>query len=91
MASNLNHNKNMPDSSAKKWLPAWFKVCVVVLLGLIILKSLGLQVFIEINFAGRPFIASLTEIEIYYIPLGLLLVYLVAVWIWNTFFKSKDV
>ncbi len=89
MARYLNHKESIPDSGAKKWAPPWFKVCVVILFLLLILKTLGIQIFVEINFDGKPFITSLTEIETYYIPLGLLLVYFVAAWIWDIFFNSK--
>lgn len=90
MGGDLNQKNNLPDTDKKKWIPTWFKVCVVVLIIIVILKTLGLQVFVEIDYDEKPFLTSLTEIETYFIPLGLLLVYFVAAWIWDTFIRSKD-
>ena len=81
-----------PDNSLRnsKWLPAWFKLSVIILIGLIILKAIGLQIFVQIDYDGNAFLTALTEIETYYIPLGLLLVYFLFSWIWDQFFGSKD-
>ena len=91
MDENSNHKESRPENSTKKWMPAWFKVCVVILFFLIVLKTMGLQILVEIDSDGKPFITALTDIEAYYIPLGLLLVYFVATWIWDRFLNSKDV
>ena len=81
-----------PDHSAAntKWLPAWFKFSVAILIGLIVLKTLGLQVFVQVDYEGNAFLTALTEIETYYIPLGLLLVYFLFSWIWGQLFGSND-
>jgi hypothetical protein len=69
---------------------AWVKICVFILVVLIGLKLLGLQIFVRIDFDDKPVLAALTEIETYYLPLGLLLVYMVAAWLWDMFLGPKD-
>lgn len=91
MDENSDHKESTANNSTNKWIPAWFKVCVVILFILIVLKTIGLQILVEVSFDGKPFITALTDIEAYYIPLGLLLVYFVATWIWDRFFNSRDV
>ncbi len=80
---------NKKHSNISKGLPTWFKLSVLVLIGLITLKTLGLQVFVEIDYDGESFLTALTEIETYYIPLGLLLLYFLTSWLWDWFFGSK--
>ncbi len=72
------------------FLPTWFKLCAAVLVVLVTLKALQLQVFIEVSLDGIPYLAALTEVETYFIPLGLLLIYILASWIWNRFFGSRQ-
>ncbi len=80
----------LSDGGVSNRIIAWFKVCVVILIGLIVLKYIGLQVFVRIDFDDESILAALTEIETYYLPLGLLLVCFVAAWVWGLFFGSKD-
>lgn len=81
--------RRTPGSSARGWLPGWFRTCLVALVVLIILKVLQLQVFIEISHDGVPFVTGLTDIETYLIPLGLLLVYILSSWAWKKWFGSR--
>ncbi len=84
---------NQPPRCAprkKSFLPTWFKVCAAVLIVLIVFKSLQLQVFLEIQLDGIPYLTALTEIETYFIPLGLLLLYILWNWIWSKFFGSRQ-
>lgn len=81
--------RQTPGSSDRSWLPGWFKACMVALVVLIILKVLQLQVFVEISHDGVPFVTGLTDIEIYLIPLGLLLVYLLWSSAWKKWFGSR--
>ena len=74
----------------KPLVPTWFKVSAAVLVMLIVLKALRLEVFIEIQFDGIPYLTALTEIETWYIPLGLLLVYFLWNWLWSKFFDSRE-
>ncbi len=75
-------------SRSSRTLPTWFKVSVGVLVVLVVLKALDLEVFLEIEYDGEPFLAGLTELETYLIPLGLLGVYFVCAWLWHTLFRS---
>ena len=77
-------------SKTGKRLPVWFKLAVIVLIGLIISKVLGLQVFVEVTFDGIPFLAALTDARIYLIPLLLILIYILSVWIWKKLFGPRD-
>jgi hypothetical protein len=87
----MDKQEHSDDSRASsKWLPAWFKLSVGILIGLIILKALDLQVFVQIDYDGNAFLTALTEIETYYLPLGLLLVYFLLSWVWSQFFGSKS-
>ena len=76
---------------SKPFLPRGFVIFAGVLVALIVLKSLGLQIFIEVEYDGVPFLAGLTELETYLIPLGVLGVYFLWCWLWDKFFGSKDV
>lgn len=78
------------EAGAKSRIMAWVKICVFILVVLIGLKLLGLQIFVRIDFDDKPVLAALTEIETYYLPLGLLLVYMVAAWLWDMFLGPKD-
>ena len=77
-------------SRQSRRLPGWFKACLVVLVGLIILKAMQLQVFIEVSHAGVPFVAGVTELETYLLALGLLLVYILLNWAWKKVFPPRD-
>ena len=91
MKNKLSQRPDAGNGNSLTWLPTWFKMCAGLLLVLVLLKFFGLQVFIEFQFDGKPVLAALSEIETYYIPLGLLLVYFLLAWIWQTLFGSKDV
>ena len=69
-----------------KWIATWVKICVAVWIVLVIARALGVQVFVEIELGDEPILTALTEIETYYLPLGLLLVGIVAAWVWGSFF-----
>ncbi len=73
-----------------KGLPTWFKLAAVVLTGLIILKVTGLEVFVEVTYDGNPFLAALTDIRFYFVPLLLILIYILSTWIWKKYFGSDD-
>lgn len=72
-------------------MPRWFVIWAGILVVLIILKSLGLQVYIEFEYDGEPFIAGLTELKTYLIPLGLIGIYFLGCWLWDKFFGSRNV
>ncbi len=72
-------------------MTTWFKICVGILLFLIALKFLRLQVIVRVDYDDEPILAALSEIETYYLPLGLLLGYFLATWLWDLFFSpGKD-
>lgn len=79
-----------PGSVARSRITTWVKICVFILVVLIGLKFLGLQIFVRVDFDDKSFLATLTEFETYYLPLGLLLVYLVASRLWKMFLGPKD-
>jgi len=79
-----------PGIGTRSLITTWVKICVFILVALIGLKLLGLQIFVRIDFDDKPVHAALTEIETYYLPLGLMLVYLVAAWLWDMFLGPKD-
>jgi len=91
MNKQAGQQESSDDTGASSWLPGWFKIAVIILTALIMLKVLGLEVFIEIDYGDEPLIAGLTEAETYFIPLGLLLVYFVVAWLWKLLFGRKDV
>ena len=72
-----------PGSGAKSQITIWVKICVFILVVLIGFKLLGLQIFIKFEFGDKSILAALTEIETYYIPLGLLLTYMMIAWLWD--------
>ncbi|MDH3388566.1 MAG: hypothetical protein OEN02_11730, partial [Gammaproteobacteria bacterium] len=86
---NMKHAARPGKNRSGKWLPTWFKVSVSILAALIVLKALGLQVFVEVSFDGIPFLASLTDLEIYLVLLGILLVYILITWLWNRLFGPR--
>jgi len=73
-----------------KGVPAWFKLFTLALVGLVISKMLGLQVFVEVTYDGIPFLARLTEVKIYLIPLFLILIYILIAWAWKQFFSPGE-
>ena len=79
-----------PETGARSRITTWVKICVFILVVLIGLKLLGVQIFIEVEFGEKPILAALTEIETYYLPLGLLFFYLLAKWLWDRFLGPKD-
>ena len=74
----------------KPFLPRWFVFCAAVLVALVVVKSLGLQIYIEFELNGEPYVAGLTDIEFYLLPLGLLGIYFLWCWLWDKFFGSRD-
>ena len=69
---------------------AWLKICSLLLVGLILAKLLGIEIFVEIEYDGEPILAALTRIETYLIPLAALLAYLLLTWLWQRFKHSRD-
>ena len=74
----------------KTGLPLWFKLFAMLLAGLVILKLSGLQVVIEISYDGIPFLAALTDARIYFVPLFLILVYILLAWVWKKLSGPRD-
>ena len=81
---------NKTRQGGKPLLPAWFKICALVLIVLVVMKLSELQVFIQFELDGIPYRAGLTEIETYYVPLGLVLVYIILSWVWNRLFGAGN-
>ena len=73
-----------------KWMPTWFKLFALALVGLIISKVVGLQVFVEVTYDGIPFLARLTDVKTYFIPLLLILGCILIAWAWKQFFRTRD-
>lgn len=90
MVENSGKREDPPYRGTVKWIATWIKICVAVLLVLVVAKFLGVQVFVEIELGDEPILAALTDIETYYLPLGLLLVFFLAAWIWNSWFGRGD-
>ena len=74
----------------RRMLPAWFKVSIALIIVLIVLETLQLRIFVEVSFDGVPYLASLTDMRIWFGALGLLLVYILASWAWNRYFGSAN-
>ena len=79
-----------PTRKTGQWLPIWFKLAAIILIGLTISKALRLQVFVEVSYDGIPFLAALTDIGTYFIPLLSILIYILSAWIWKRFFGSRS-
>ena len=60
-------------------VPLWFKLFALVLIGLVLAKLLSLQVVVEISYDGVPIVAALTDARIYFVPLVLILVYILLI------------
>lgn len=88
----MEQNRRAPRSRLQKkpLLPAWFRVCAAVLVVLAVLKALQLEIVLEIQFDGIPYLTALTEIETYFVPLGILLVYILWNWLWSRVFGSRQ-
>lgn len=71
-------------------LPRWFLIWATILLALIFLKATGLQILVSFEYDGKPFVASLTEIETYLIPLGAVGVYILLSWLWDKCLGARD-
>ncbi len=81
----------LPDSGKGKkssGIPFWFKLFALVLAGLVTAKMLGLEVFVEVTYDGVPFLAALTDVRLYFAPLLLVLIYILAAWAWKKIFGS---
>ena len=88
----LNHPEDpkAKEPQHKPFLPRWFVIWAGILVALVVLKSLGLQIYIEFEYDGEPFTAGLTELETYLIPLGLIGVYFLCCWLWDKVFGSRN-
>ena len=71
-------------------MPAWFLWSLAVLFLLILFKLLGLQVFFEISYDGDVLLAALTDVKTYFVPLLLILVYILIAWIWKKMTGPRD-
>ena len=74
----------------KGGIPLWFKLFALVLAGLVIAKLMGLQVVIEISYDGMPFLAALTDARFYFLPLFLILCYILLTWVWKKLSARPD-
>ena len=88
-------DEHKPDSDnwragRKSGIPLWFKLFALLLAGLLILKLLGLRVVVEVSYDGVPFLAALTDARIYFVPLFLILVYILLSWVWRKLFGPRD-
>ena len=73
-----------------RWrLPLWFRLALLFVAGLAALHWFGIDVRLEVQVDGKPFVASLLRIETYYVPLGLLLAYFVGAWIRDRLSRSR--
>ena len=75
---------------AGNWLTRWLRIFVFLLVVLIGLKVFGVEIIVQVDYDGNAFLAALTEIETYYLPLGVLLVYFVLARLWSSIFGSRD-
>ncbi|MDH3763090.1 MAG: hypothetical protein OEU50_19105 [Gammaproteobacteria bacterium] len=82
--------RGLASGKSGKGLPIWFKLAALILPGLIALKAIGIEVLVELTYDGIPFIAALTDIRIYFVPLLLILIYILSAWIWKNFSGSGD-
>ena len=73
-----------------QFLPAWFILSVAVIAVLIVFKVLQLRIFVELSLGGESYLASLTDMNIWFTALGLLLVYILGSWAWKCFFGSGN-
>ncbi len=78
------------SKTMRSWLASWLKVCVAVLVSLILMRALGLEIQLEIELGEEPMLASLTELETWILPLGLVFLYLLLAWLWERFFGSRE-
>ena len=53
-------------------------------------RLIGAPGAIQFELDGIPYRTGLTEIETYFIPLGLVLIYIVFSWAWKRLFGSGD-
>jgi len=88
MENDPPRRQDSPAPGRGKWVPTWFLLFAIALLGLIASKLLGLEVFVEVTFDGIPFVAGLTEVKTYVIPLLLVLIYILFAWLWKKIFRS---
>ena len=70
-------------------LPLWFRLALLLVAGLVVLDWFGIEIRLEIQVDGEPFVASLFQIETWFVPLGLLLAWFVAAWIRDRLGGSK--
>ena len=71
-------------------LPRWFLIWAAILLALIFLKATDLQIFVSFEYDGTPFVAGITEIETYLIPLGAVGIYFLLSWLWDKCVGKRD-
>ena len=79
-----------PSDKPRHSLPLWFRLAVPVLLLLVFLKVHDLEVVLEIDYEEQAFVAALTDIQTYYVPLVLLLLYLLLSAVWKKYFNRDD-
>ncbi len=73
-----------------RWrLPQWFRLALLFVAGLLVLDWFGIEVLLEFQVDGEPFVASLFRIETYFLPLGLLLAWIVGAWIRDRLSRTK--
>ncbi len=73
-----------------QWLANWLKICVALLAALILLRASGLEIQLEIELGEEPLLASLTELDTWLLPLGLVFIYLLLAWLWECFIGSRE-
>ena len=88
----MSRQAEKPDEprGKKPLLPTWFQVSAAVVVAVIVLEALQVRIFVEVSFDGVPYFASLTDIRTWFVPLGLLLVYILGSWAWNRYFGSGN-
>lgn len=74
----------------RHWLASWLKICAAILVALILLRAAGLEILVEIELGGDPLLATLTELETWLWPLGILFVYLLLARLWDRWFGSHQ-
>ncbi len=77
------------DRRKEPGIPLWFRLFALALSGLVLAKLLGMEVVVEISYDGRPYHAALTDARLYFVPLLLLLLYILCCWIRNLISRSR--
>ena len=85
-----NSGRKPSPAASDKALPAWFHWSLAILGLLVVFKLLGLQVFFEISYDGGVLLTALTDLKTYFVPLLLILVYILVSWAWGKIAGSRD-